>query len=184
MRKRILAILLTLFTVFSIVGCSKVTNSISGGYGDFFHDKAAMEKLAADIKEKSGTPTKILEMSMHKDYVSFKRQDPAKPENVDAFEYRKGTWSGPTPVKLVGSGKLEDNVFDFAELNMLAIPDLVKEAEAKAKEQQFENAQISAIQIRREDEKANILIYIKSDRKSARITADHTGKIIEPFKPI
>lgn len=39
-------------------------------------------------------------------------------EDVDHYEYRNGSWSGPSAVKITGSGNVEDNLIALKALNM------------------------------------------------------------------
>ena len=39
-------------------------------------------------------------------------------EDVDHYEYRNGSWSGPSVVKITGSGNVEDNLIALKALNM------------------------------------------------------------------
>jgi hypothetical protein len=59
--------------------------------------------------------------------------DPAKPENVDQYNYKDGEWSDPEPVKLSGGGKLSDNLISLDEIAYKAVPDMMKIADEKAK---------------------------------------------------
>ncbi|MFN8052283.1 MAG: hypothetical protein U0Q22_12635 [Acidimicrobiales bacterium] len=70
-------------------------------------------------------------------YAALQSQDPATPANVDERDWRNGRVGSPEPVKLAGTGDLEQNLFTFAELNwdafftVLADGDAPKAVEAK-----------------------------------------------------
>ena len=73
---------------------------------------------------------KALEMVLHVDngnaYVQA--QDPAKPANVDQYDYRKGSIDGPTPVKLTGDGDLASNLFGVQEVVWDKLPAMMEQA--------------------------------------------------------
>src|SRR5262249_55049837 len=73
---------------------------------------------------------KILAFSVSAGSAEIRVQDPAKPENVDGYEYdaSEGKVKGPTPVVLMGSGKLEDSLFDLDQVAIDHIPELAKAA--------------------------------------------------------
>ena len=48
---------------------------------------------------------------------------PGTKEDVDHYEYRNGSWSGPSAVKITGSGNMEDNLIALQALNMDKIPE-------------------------------------------------------------
>ncbi len=59
--------------------------------------------------------------------------DPAKPENIDQYTNKNGSWSEPVPVKLSGDGKISDNLINLDEIAYKAVPEMMKIADEKAK---------------------------------------------------
>lgn len=55
-------------------------------------------------------------------------QDPDKPENVDAFEFRGQSVGSPVPVRLTGAGDLEANLFPVADVNTSALAAMFDQA--------------------------------------------------------
>jgi hypothetical protein len=80
------------------------------------------------LQKAVGGKKRTLSFSLTAESASIQVQDPAKPENVDAYEYRDGEVKGPTPVRLLGSGKLEDSLFDIDQVAIDRIPELAKAA--------------------------------------------------------
>ncbi len=58
-------------------------------------------------------------------------QDPDKPENVDAFEFKGESVGSPSPVRLTGSGDLEANLFSVTDVNVAALPAMFEQAIAE-----------------------------------------------------
>jgi len=75
---------------------------------------------------------KALEMVIHVDNAnaSIQAQDPAKPANIDAYDYSKGSLDGPTPVKLTGTGDLAANLFGAQEVVWDKIPAMMDQAKS------------------------------------------------------
>jgi hypothetical protein len=73
---------------------------------------------------------KALEMTIHfaSGFTSVQVQDPAKPANVDEYQYKGGSIDGPTPVKLTGDGDLESNLFASTEIAWDKIPVMMEQA--------------------------------------------------------
>lgn len=73
---------------------------------------------------------KAIEMTIHTDNgnAEVKAQDPAKPANVDAYDYKGGAVSDPTPVRLTGDGALEDNLFAASEVAWDKLPAMMEQA--------------------------------------------------------
>jgi len=73
---------------------------------------------------------KALEMVIHVDngnaYAQV--QDPAKPANVDQYDYRKGVLEDPAPVKLTGDGDLASNLFGVQEVAWDKVPAMMEQA--------------------------------------------------------
>jgi len=62
--------------------------------------------------------------------AQLEAQDPAKPANVDAYEFTGASVSGPEPVKLTGDGSLEENLFAVTEVAWEKLPELFEQAKA------------------------------------------------------
>ena len=84
------------------------------------------------FKGKVGEDFKGLQITVNFNSASnraeLQAQDPAKPANVDAYEYTGTDVDGPTPVKLTGDGSLEENLFAASEVAWEKLPDLFEQA--------------------------------------------------------
>src|SRR5262245_30132459 len=63
---------------------------------------AAMIRAGAALKEKLGSPFKVLNVEIVHDSVKLRAQDPKNPANVDEYQYwsTSHSVSGPRPVEL------------------------------------------------------------------------------------
>ncbi|MBV9216178.1 MAG: hypothetical protein JO053_08385, partial [Acidobacteria bacterium] len=76
----------------------------------------------------------LLKLSFYDTYASAEVQDPNKPDNVDGYSWRDGKLSPPAPVKIIGDGKISDNVFPLKDVNLDGLPALTKEVMDKLKD--------------------------------------------------
>src|SRR5436305_14956195 len=121
---------------------------------------------------------RALDLKIYEHYASIQAQDPAKPENVDQYDYR-GRVSEPIPVKLHGHGDLDDNLFDLDEIAFDRIPALVEKAVARMP---MEGGAVGYILVRRGLPFTNgvrITVYLDGTRKSGIVKADAKGRVLE-----
>lgn len=145
-----------------------------------------MKKIIEEIQKKfGGKSIKMLNIHFYDDgRVVFDAQDPEKPDNVDHYVFANGTWEPAQPVKLMGNGKLEDNIFRLDEVNLLAIPGLVKEAEEKTKD--LEGGKIEHVYAiltvvrKNSDDKVTIYVPVQGTRRNKTLMADGKG-IVKRF---
>jgi hypothetical protein len=74
-----------------------------------------LPKLLAKYHEALPGKIRALEFIIYSNRAQMQVQDPAKPENVDQYDY-SGTISAPIPVRLHGSKNLEANLFGLDEV--------------------------------------------------------------------
>ena len=58
---------------------------------------------------------------------------PGTKEDVDAYEYKGGSWSGPNPVRISGKGDMEHNITPLSGFDFSKPPMMYKEMEEKLK---------------------------------------------------
>lgn len=164
-------------------GSDKKSEAIKG-YGDVYHDKEAVKRAVSDMKKTAGDPLLVFQnLIFSPDFISFSRQDNAKPDNVDKFTWSPGNgWSKPAPVKITGDGDMKDNVFNADEINWEAIPDFIAQVENAAKEKGLENPKLQnlLVQLLVRSGKIRYSIRVETDRKEASAYGDvKTGKLTE-----
>ena len=143
----------------------------------YFESVEEIAKIKAAFAEKIGGEVKILEMNLAENYSEIQAQDPRKPENVDQYTYRDGAMEKVVPVKISGSGKLEDNLFNINDVATEKIPDLVREAMERSKD--LEDPKPSLVRLELDHKgKPEINVSISSTRKNALMVCDAKGNVI------
>ena len=105
-------------------------------------------------------------------------QDPNKPENIDGYNWRDGKLSPPNPVKIIGNGKIGDNVFPLKEVNLAGLPDLTKQLLDKLKD--VEGGKMVGYSIDRGlpfTKDVRIIALTDATRKSVSAQADKDAKL-------
>ena len=185
--------------VFAGLGCNLAERLRAGGNGSssdspstdrptigsnksgkrLYEDEAALDDFVADLKSKLGTEDpKVLDLLVYDSYIMIKVQDPSKPENVDGYTYKDGSLGSSVPVKIIGNGKIEDNVFALSEVNLAALPKLTEEIMSKLKD--IEGGSMVGYSIDRGlpfDKNIGISPLVNSSRKSISADADKNGKL-------
>lgn len=144
-----------------------------------FDDKAQLDAFVAALTAAVGNDNpSVLKMSFYDRYAMVEVQDPAKPENIDGYQWRDGKLSPPSPVKIIGSGKIADNVFPLKDVNFAGLPDLTKEVEDKVKD--VEGGKMIGYVIRRGlpfNKDIEISPLTNASRKSITAEADKNAKL-------
>jgi hypothetical protein len=112
-------------------------------------DEPQFTPMLATLRQKLPGKRRALRFQMSNGSASLETQDPAKPENADAYEYQGGEVSGPAPVNLsmeLDDGPLEDYLFDWDKVAVEKIPALVKEALARTN---LEGGEVVQVKIER-----------------------------------
>jgi hypothetical protein len=137
-----------------------------------------LPKLLAKYHQALPGKIRALEFKIYGDYAQMQVQDPAKPENVDQYNYR-GEISAPIPVRLHGSGNLADNLFSLDEVAFDRIPALAAEA---MKKMPIEGGHVVYILVKRDlpwTKDVRIIVYLDGTRKGGRLKADGKGHVLE-----
>ena len=144
-----------------------------------FESQAQLDEFITALTEAVGTDNpNVLKISLYDQYASVEVQDPKKPENIDGYSWRNGKLSPPNPVKIIGNGKISDNVFPLKEVNLAGLPDLTKEIMDKLKD--VEGGKIVGYVVNRGlpfDKNVRILALTDATRKSVSADADKNAKL-------
>lgn len=120
----------------------------------------------------------LLDVKLYDSYAMVQVQDPTKPENIDGYTWRDGKLSEPAPVKIIGGGKIEDNVFPLKDVNFAGLPDLTKEILEKLKD--VEGGKFVGYVVKRDlpfSKDIEISPLASGTRKSVYVDADKNAKI-------
>ena len=117
------------------LGC-KFLNAVSSK-GNMFEGTEIQDGIA-ELKKKVEGPVKALRLEIRTDAMTLEAQDPKNAQHVDTYKYSRGSVSGPTPVNLARliDKNLENNLFKLDDVNLDAIPALMKGAVERASVEQ------------------------------------------------
>lgn len=106
---------------------------------DFFEDKAALEKAYDDLAKMPNLAGKSLKFFQDIHFYNDGRikiaiQEPNKPENIDEYNYKNGTWGQPEPLQITGDGDMSANVAPFNKETFARVADIRKTWLEKQKE--------------------------------------------------
>lgn len=130
------------------------------------------------LEKAGGSSVQALSLLVYPDHAVLQSQDPQSPKTVDQFVFRAGSVAGPVPVKLLGKGKLEDNLFPLQAVTLDNVPELVKAAQAKV---DIPEGKVIRVLLRRnlpESMDIQFRVFVTSQRRDAVVNADKDGNII------
>lgn len=161
------------------VTTSDPTGTKTSGGARMFESSEQIDAFVSKLKETVGSDDpKLLDLLIYDQYIMVKVQDPKNPENIDGYTYRDGKLSAPAPVKIIGNGKIEENVFPLSTVNLSALPSLTAEIGEKLKT--VEGGRMTGYSIKRGlpfKKDVYILVLADGTRKSVSAEADAKGKL-------
>lgn len=108
-------------------------------------------------------------------WITFQVRDPANPDNVDQY-----TWDGtgvgnPEPVRLTGSGSLDDNVFSVAEVTQAGL----EAAYLVVEDQKVEGGEVASLTLSISPfDGLSWSIPVSGDRESVVVVTTASGELI------
>jgi hypothetical protein len=175
---RRMILLLSLLALLALPGGAANPAPEAGSKKEALWSEERLPKLLAKYHEALPGKIRALDFKIYSHRAQMQVQDPAKPENVDQYDY-SGKISAPIPVRLHGSGRLEDNLFDLDEVAFDRIPALVAEAMEKMP---IEGGHVTHIWVKRDlpfSKDVRIIVYLDGTRKGGRLKADGKGRVLE-----
>jgi hypothetical protein len=124
-------------------------------------------RAALEVEARVGAPLRLLDLQAENGMIRFQVQDPKKPANVDQYEWRNGALAGPQPVKLIGGGTVEANLYPLAAVNLEKIPEFTRAAVAKLG---IEDGKPTSIRVRIDEPADAISRRIRGERVEPRVT--------------
>jgi len=146
--------------------------------GSLYADEAfaaAWERIARRVP----SPIRALSLLVYDDHVVLQAEDPAAPGQALQWVYRAGRVEEPVPVKLLGTGKLDDNTFPLEAARVTAVPALVRSARARAN---MPDGEVGRVLLRRslpETTDIEFRVLVTSQRRDLWIRADPNGEILD-----
>jgi hypothetical protein len=147
--------------------------------GPSLYTDASFSRAVSELRKRAPAPVQMLSLLVYPDHAVLQTQDPAAPNSVLQYVYRAGVVSPPVPVKLMGTGKLEDNLFPMDAVKLDAIPKLAQAAQARAN---IPEGVVSRVLLKRnlpESMDIQFRVFVTSQRRDAYLDADQSGTLIE-----
>jgi hypothetical protein len=153
----------------------------SSAKGSYFVDATA---IPTKFAEKRGG-SMFLELVIYPEYVKAQMQDPAKHENVDAYELRNGKVNEEGPVKFMGDAPtakdLDEACIDGKTVDFALVPTMVKDAIAQTK---IDDGKVTHVIFKRWRPFSNDprwRVYVNGARKDGSVEYDAKGKMIKVY---
>jgi hypothetical protein len=165
-----------------LVGCNQraiETWLSQDEHGPSLYDEKQFGRAIAELKKRIPGPVQALSLLVYPTYIVLQAQDPAATTNVSQYVYREGAVSEPVPVKLLGTGKLDDNLFLLDTAKLDAIPRLAKRAQIKANIPEGSVARVLLKRNLPETTDIEFRVFVTSQRRDAVFVADEGGNFLE-----
>jgi hypothetical protein len=146
--------------------------------GPSLYTEEPLGKAIAALKKRVPPPVQALSLLVYSDHLVLQAQDPQTPERVLQYVYRAGNVEAPVPVKLLGGGKLEDNLFPLDAAKVAAIPHLAHDAQARANIPEGAVARVLLKRNLPDSMDVQFRVFVTSQRRDATFDADQSGKLL------
>jgi hypothetical protein len=147
--------------------------------GPSLYSDDAFSHAVTELKKRLPTPIQVLSLLVYSDHAVIQVMDPMHHGKALQYVYRAGTLSDGVVVKLLGKGKLADNVFPLEAAKVSAVPRLVREAQAKAKMPEGTVARVLLKRNLPESMDIQFRVFVTSQRRDAFFDANQDGVLIE-----
>lgn len=143
------------------------------------YSEGPFERALGEVRKQVPPPIEALSLLVYSERLVLQARDPAARNNVLQYVYRNGRVSDPVAVKLIGTGKLDDNLFPLDAAKVGAIPKLVREAQSKAN---IPEGSVVRVLLKRnlpESMDIQFRVFVTSQRRDAYLDADQQGNLLE-----
>ena len=149
------------------------------GGGPSLYTEDAFARALAEIRKKIPSPIQVLSLLVYSDHLVLQAEDPASKGTALQYVYRAGVVSDGVPVKLLGTGKLTDNLFPLDAARVSAVPKLTRIAKAKANIPEGTVARVLLKRNLPESMDIQFRIFVTSQRRDASFDANQDGTLLE-----
>jgi hypothetical protein len=143
------------------------------------YDEGTFSSALKELRKRVPQPVRALSLLVYPDHMVLQAQDPAVPNTVLQYVYRAGVVSDPVPVKLLGTGKLDDNLFPLDAAKLEVVPRLAHEAQAKSNIPEGAVARVLLKRNLPESMDIEFRVFVTSQRRDAYFDADQAGNLLE-----
>lgn len=143
------------------------------------YSEPAFDRAVAELRKRVPSPIEALSLLVYSDRLVLQARDPGARNNVVQYVVRSGHVTDPIPVKLIGTGKLDDNLFPLDAAKVDAVPKIVREAQGKAN---IPEGSVVRVLLKRnlpESMDIQFRVFVTSQRRDAYLDADQSGNLIE-----
>jgi hypothetical protein len=147
--------------------------------GSSLYSEANFGRALAELKKRVPSPIEALSLLVYSDRLVLQARDPVARSNVLQYVWRDGRGPDGVPVKLIGTGKLDDNLFPLDAVKLDAVPKLVRDAQAKANIPEGSVARVLLKRNLPESMDIQFRVFVTSQRRDAYFDADQQGNLIE-----
>lgn len=145
---------------------------------DLFAGTGAAEVVDEVAAARGADPLRILRAVIYPEYAFVQVQDPTILENVDEYRWR-GTLAEPSPVRLVGTGDLEDSLYSADEADWAVIPALVAAAPTLT---EIPDGAVTHVIVERPlpfSADVRMRVFVNGERNSGYVDADALGNVLD-----
>jgi hypothetical protein len=167
---------------FATAGCNQgaIESWLSeGNRGPSLYGEKQFAQAMTELKKHIPAPIEALSLLVYPNLIVLQARDPNVATNVSQFVYRDGVVSDPVAVKLLGTGKLDDNLFPLDAAKVDAIPRLAKKAQVKANIPEGSVARVLLKRNLPDSTDIEFRIFVSSERRDAVFVADQSGNFVE-----
>jgi hypothetical protein len=143
------------------------------------YSEPAFGRAIGELRRRVAQPVQALSLLVYSDRIVLQAKDPASSTGVVQYVYRAGVLAPPVSVKLLGGGKLDDNLFPLDAAKLDAIPRLAREAKTKSN---IPEGTVSRVLLKRnlpESMDIQFRVFVTSQRRDAALDADRNGVLID-----
>lgn len=151
----------------------------SANTGPSLYSEEGFSRATAEIKKRLPAPIQVLSLLVYPDHLVLQAENPALKGTALQYVLRGGTLSDGVAVKLLGTGKLEDNVFPLDAAKVNAIPRLAREAQKKANIPEGTVARVLLKRNLPESMDIQFRVFVTSQRRDAYFDANQDGTLLE-----
>lgn len=128
-------------------------------------------------------PLRILTVKALHEQVIVQVQDSKDPTEVSEYRYREGVVSGPTKVTLLGSGKLQDNLFPLQAANPQVASEVVKNVASEYQSQGLKIRKLVMIRNLPRSRDIQFRVFLDGPDGVLFVKADKNGRLLGPPEP-
>lgn len=147
--------------------------------GPSLYTDEAFTRAMTEIKKHIPENPQVLSILFYSDHIVVQSEDPSKRGTAVQRVFKAGTVSPPVPVKLLGTGKLEDTLFPLEAVRTEAVPRLARDAQARAN---IPEGRVARILLKRnlpESMDIQFRVFVTSQRRDAYLDADQNANLLE-----